>query len=55
MGNDRGDSTGCGAGRSVGGITNVISELLMDTYDWIGVFCALVLFGVLLMAYEGVI
>jgi hypothetical protein len=55
MGNDRGDSTGRCAGRSVGSVANVISELLMDTYDWIGVFCALVLFGVLLMTYEGVI
>ncbi len=55
MGNSRSGSTGCCAWRSVGGVTNVISELLMDTYDWVGVICALVLFGVLLMTYEGVI
>lgn len=43
MGNSRSGGDGCCAGRSVGGVTNVISELLMDRFDVVMVVSAAVL------------
>ena len=51
MGNDRGCVSGCCTGRSVGGVINLIQELLMDRFDVVMVVSAAVL--ALMMVLDG--